>query len=235
MTTQMMIELIAVLTAVRDEVPQVMTIGHGRLLPSGPLENTHRSLQAGVRAWVERQTGHPIGHVEQLYTFADHDRILSSAQERMIAISYLALTRSHAGETGWRDWYDYFPWEDGKTEEGRASLAQIERRLCSWVAAMADAATRVRQWQRCVTLFAIGDMGVWNDELVLQRYELLYEAGLVTEAGCRPNTPCRGRRWTMTTGASWQPPWPGCAQRYVTGRWCLNSCPHLSPCCNCSA
>lgn len=186
MTTQMMIELIAVLTAVRDEVPQVMTIGHGRLLPSGPLENTHRSLQAGVRAWVERQTGHPIGHVEQLYTFADHDRILSSAQERMIAISYLALTRSHAGETGWRDWYDYFPWEDGKTEEGRASLAQIERRLCSWVATVGDAATRVRQWQRCVTLFAIGDMGVWNDELVLQRYELLYEAGLVTEAGCPP-------------------------------------------------
>lgn len=65
MTTQMMIELIAVLTAAWDDVPQVMTIDHGRLLPSGPLESAHRSLQAGVRAWVERQTGHPIGHVEQ--------------------------------------------------------------------------------------------------------------------------------------------------------------------------
>nr|WP_242402646.1 hypothetical protein [Komagataeibacter kakiaceti] len=123
MTTQIMIELIAVLTAARDDSPQVMTIDHGRSLPSGPLESTHRSLQAGVRAWVERQTGHPIGHVEQLYTFADHDRTLAMAQGRMIAISYLALTRSHAGETGWRDWYDYFPWENYKAKEGRTCRA----------------------------------------------------------------------------------------------------------------
>ncbi|ARW15487.1 8-oxo-dGTP diphosphatase [Komagataeibacter europaeus] len=193
MTTQMMIELIAVLTAVRDDVPQVMTIDHGRLLPSGPLESTHRSLQAGVRAWVERQTGHPIGHVEQLYTFADHDRLLATGQGRLIAISYLALTRSHAGETGWRDWYDYFPWENTKTDAGRDCLAIIERLLCRWVADMDNAAARVRQWQRCVTLFAIGDMVAWNDELVLQRYELLYEAGLVAEAGCPPEDAVPGQ------------------------------------------
>ncbi|MCE2575170.1 NrtR DNA-binding winged helix domain-containing protein [Komagataeibacter sp. FNDCR2] len=186
MTTQIMIELIAVLTAARDDSPQVMTIDHGRSLPSGPLESTHRSLQAGVRAWVERQTGHPIGHVEQLYTFADHDRTLAMAQGRMIAISYLALTRSHAGETGWRDWYDYFPWENYKAEEGRACRALIEQRLRQWVAGMENTTIRVRQWQRCTTLFAIGNLSAWNDELVLQRYELLYEAGLVVEAGCPP-------------------------------------------------
>ncbi|AXY23781.1 hypothetical protein CD178_03037 (plasmid) [Komagataeibacter saccharivorans] len=184
MTTQILIELIAVLTAVRDDTPQVMTIDHGRSLPSGPLENAHRSLQAGVRAWVERQTGHPIGHVEQLYTFADHGRMLTTEQVRTIAISYLALTRSHAGETGWRDWYDYFPWENAKSETGRTCRAHIERRLCQWVAGMDNPATRIAQWQRCVSLFAIGDMAVWDDELVLQRYELLYEAGLVPESGC---------------------------------------------------
>src|SRR5579863_7776749 len=32
-------------------------------------------LQSGPRAWDERQTGHPLGYVEQLYTFADRDRV----------------------------------------------------------------------------------------------------------------------------------------------------------------
>lgn len=58
---------------------------------------------------------------------------------------------------------------------------------------MDNAAVRVRQWQRCVALFAIGDMVAWNDELVLQRYELLYEAGLVAEAGCTPESTVPGR------------------------------------------
>ncbi|WP_239019932.1 NUDIX hydrolase [Novacetimonas maltaceti] len=193
MMSHVVTELIAVLTAVRDGVPQVMTIDDGRLLPSGPLESSHRSLQAGVRSWVEQQTGHPIGHVEQLYTFADHDRALHPEQGRSISISYLALTRSHARETGWRDWYDYFPWEDRTSDTTQEITDLIERRLCAWVAGMADIETRMRQWQRCMALFAIGDGGAWDDELVLQRYELLYEATLVTEAGCPPAQAIPGR------------------------------------------
>jgi hypothetical protein len=54
-------ELIAVLVAVTDGDPRVLTIESGYGLPSGPLEPGHRSLQAGLRAWVERQTHHPIG------------------------------------------------------------------------------------------------------------------------------------------------------------------------------
>src|ERR1700722_15712260 len=68
------VELIAVLVAVADGQPLTMTIDEGRALPSGPLEVGHRSLQSGLRAWVERQTRHPLGYVEQLYTFADSDR-----------------------------------------------------------------------------------------------------------------------------------------------------------------
>ena len=64
-------ELIAVLVAVTDGEPRVLTIRDGTALPSGPFERGHRSLQAGLRAWVERQTHHPLGYVEQLYTFAD--------------------------------------------------------------------------------------------------------------------------------------------------------------------
>jgi hypothetical protein len=63
------VELIAVLVAVADGRPLAMTIDNGRALPSGPFEVGHRSLQSGLRAWVERRTRHPLGYVEQLYTF----------------------------------------------------------------------------------------------------------------------------------------------------------------------
>src|SRR4030088_2703801 len=66
-------DLIAVLGAVTSGAPRVLTIQDGSALPSGPFELAHRSLQAGLRAWVARQTGLPPGYVEQLYTFADRD------------------------------------------------------------------------------------------------------------------------------------------------------------------
>ena len=59
------VELIAVLAAVADGSPLAMTIEGGRALPSGPFEVEHRSLRSGLRAWVERQTGHPLGYLEQ--------------------------------------------------------------------------------------------------------------------------------------------------------------------------
>ena len=44
------VELIAVLVAVADGRPKVMTIDDGLALPSGPFEVGHRSLQSGLRA-----------------------------------------------------------------------------------------------------------------------------------------------------------------------------------------
>ena len=67
-------DLVAVLVAVTDGEPKIMTIAKADALPSGPFKFTHRSLQTGLRAWVEEQTGHPLGYVEQLYTFADSGR-----------------------------------------------------------------------------------------------------------------------------------------------------------------
>ena len=118
-------ELIAVIVAVTDGEPRVLTIDDGRALPSGPFELTHRSLQSGMRSWVEQQTHHPLGYVEQLYTFADRDRTRTG--QRMVSISYLGLTREvrASGEpgVGWQSWYRYFPWEDrrGGTPRGRGA------------------------------------------------------------------------------------------------------------------
>jgi hypothetical protein len=177
-------DLIAVLVAVTDGEPRVLTLQEARALPSGPFELTHRSLQAGLRAWVERQTHHPLGYVEQLYTFADRDRSLGPDQ-RVISISYLGLTReqSTAGgyEASWQSWYAYFPWEDRRL----GAPPMIERVLLPNLKSFAESATTLALRQDRANRIAVtfGLEGKpWNEELVLQRYELLYEAGLVAEA-----------------------------------------------------
>ncbi len=167
-------ELIAVLVAVTAGDARVLTVESGFALPSGPLEPGHRSLQAGMRAWVERRTHHPLGYVEQLYTFADQQR---GHQWRSISISYLGLTRE-AGvpdpEARWVSWYDYFPWEDCRR---RSSLVDevILPRLLAWGGRDRGLGERIAR------LFG-GNGQRWNEELVLQRYELLYEARLIPEA-----------------------------------------------------
>jgi len=167
-------ELIAVLVSVADGAPHVLTIDDGCALPSGPLELVHRSLQSGLRTWVERQTSHPLGYVEQLYTFADRDR--ANGPVRAISVSYLGLTRQDENEPGWQSWYDYFPWEDR-----RETTAMVEDLVGPRLLAWAEQAHTPARRQRCAITFGL--LGrPWNEELVLPRYELLYEAGLVAEA-----------------------------------------------------
>jgi hypothetical protein len=177
-------DLIAVLVAVTSGEPRVLTIQDQRALPSGPFELAHRSLQSGLRAWVERQTQLPLGYVEQLYTFADRDRAGAAAQH-VISISYLGLTREQpafgAHEASWRGWYDYFPWEDHRVGPPPLFKETLLPGLKAWVSAASDrAAQRIRR-QRAAMLFGFEEHA-WNEELVLQRYELLYEAGLIPEA-----------------------------------------------------
>jgi len=177
-------DLIAVLVAMSSSEPRVLTIQEQRALPSGPFELAHRSLQSGLRAWVERQTRLPLGYVEQLYTFADRDRAGTAAQHA-ISISYLGLTREEAasGEyaASWRSWYDYLPWEDHRLGPPPLIEETLRRRLLSWASAAPDRAARRSRRERVAMLFGFEDQP-WNEELVLQRYELLYEAELVPEA-----------------------------------------------------
>jgi hypothetical protein len=167
-------ELIAVLVAVTAGDARVLTIESGFALPSGPLEAGQTSLQGGLRAWVERRTHHPLGYVEQLYTFADQQR---GHQNRSISISYLGLTREAAApdaDAGWMSWYRYFPWEDRRRSTALVDDVILPR-LAAW---QGDDQAR---GQRIAGLFGVAGRG-WNEELVLQRYELLYEARLIPEA-----------------------------------------------------
>ncbi len=174
-------ELIAVLIAVTGEQPRVMTVRQGQALPSGPFETEYRSLQAGLRAWVQSETAHPVGYLEQLYTFADRDR--HPEGERIISISYLGLVRESAaaGQASWRGWYDYLPWEDHRQGVPEI-MADLSNALLVW-AYQAETPYLTEQRLRRIN-FTFGLEGAsWNEDLALQRYELLYEAGLVTEAG----------------------------------------------------
>lgn len=200
------VELTAVVVAVTADEPRVLTVraavdagrrGTERLdaLPAGPLQAAHRTLEQGLRAYVERQTRQTLGYVEQLYTFGDRDRdrraIPAAAMARVLSIGYLALVReafpAGSEEAAWHDWYRYFPWEDWR--HGRpAVLELIEPKLSAWADAAANDGERRARRERLSVSFALGE-GAWNDERVLERYELLYEAGLVPEASMKAADP----------------------------------------------
>ncbi|RAK26598.1 hypothetical protein C7374_11348 [Falsochrobactrum ovis] len=142
----------------------------------------HRSLQAGLRAWIQSETAHPVGYLEQLYTFADRDR--HPEGERIISISYLGLVRENdaaVDQAGWRGWYDYLPWEDHR--QGIPEITDhLSNALRDWAHSAATAELTKLRLRRIAFAFGL-DGERWNEDLTLQRYELLYEAGLVPEAG----------------------------------------------------
>lgn len=181
---QTVTELIAVVVAVTDDEPRVLTIDDARALPSGPFLMTDRSLQSSLRLWVERQTRHPLGYMEQLYTFADRGR--TGEGKQIISISYLGLTREalslDRGTGSWQSWYRYFPWEEQRQSDNAIVRKMIAPRLKEWATRTSDKDTRSMRQQRIATVFGQSGQS-WNEELVLQRYELLYEAGIVQEAG----------------------------------------------------
>ncbi len=181
------IRLSAVIVAATIDQPRMLAVKLGQepveALPSGPLEIEHRTLEVGLRAWVERQTSQKLGYVEQLYTFGDRDRIESEDARpgRALTVAYLALVREArtggAAAAEWHSWYRYFPWEDWRAGKP-AALPPLEDRLARWARGpVAEAEQRLRL-ERLGLAFSAS----WNEELVLDRYELLYEAGLIPEA-----------------------------------------------------
>jgi hypothetical protein len=159
-------------------------------LPFGPFDAVrHRTFEIGLRAWVQEQAGLHLGYVEQLYTFGDRGRHTTGDTDVHIAsIGYLALTRAaeggqHAPGAHFEPWYRYFPWEDWRTERPAMIERDILPELTRWAAQPVDGeATRALSRKDRVKLFFGCDGSQWDEERVLDRYELLYEAGLVEEA-----------------------------------------------------
>jgi hypothetical protein len=140
-----------------------------------------------LRTWVREQTYLDLGYAEQLYTFGDRGRHLVKAGEgpRVVSVGYLALTRatgeSTAPDTLWRDWYGYFPWEDWRQERPAIVAEHIVPALKAFVKSAPNAALADQRRERMRLCFGTDGIG-WDEEKVLERYELLYETGLAQEA-----------------------------------------------------
>jgi hypothetical protein len=183
--------LSAAIVSVGDERPRVLAVQRTEgadALPFGTFDPVaHRTLESGLRDWVKEQTGLQLGYVEQLYTFGDRGRHLTRPGEgpRVLSVGYLALTRlsdKHAApDAEWRDWYRYFPWEDWRTARPAVIDELILPRLSLFAGAAPNAELRERRRERIRLCFGTDGTG-WDEEKVLERYELLYEADLVPEA-----------------------------------------------------
>jgi hypothetical protein len=188
---RIVVGLNAVIIAVREDEARVLTVATeadsgARTLPSGPFDPAHdRTLELGLRSWVRRQTGRDLGYVEQLYTFGDQGRDPRerAGGPRMLSIAYLALAEDLPAETAGNQWmscYRFLPWEDWRTERP-SSLENIGVALAAWARKARSTAEKQRRDERIEICFGLSGAG-WDGYRVLERYELLYEAGLTHES-----------------------------------------------------
>ena len=161
-------EVVAVLVAITDHTARVLTVDQGKLLPNGPLMPLHRSLQAGVRQWVEEQTQQPLGYLEQLYTFVDTNR-RNIDGHALVYVSYLGLvqetqTANLQSQALWRDWYDYFPWENHLAGAPAIITRFIVPALLTWADAAVDTTAQHRRRQRIRLCWGVGTEFLQDDE-----------------------------------------------------------------------
>ncbi|HET7680549.1 MAG TPA: NAD regulator [Xanthobacteraceae bacterium] len=191
------IGLTAAIVATEDDEPTILVAsdpgkGEPRAgLPFGPFDpRTHRTFEIGLHAWVEAQTGLRLGYVEQLYTFGDRGRHLAKdTGPHVVSVGYLALSRMpdnaslRTSAAGFEPWYRFFPWEDWREGQPEILDSSILPLLKAWAAGkqQPEAGRALGRQERLRLCFGI-DGSPWDEEKVLDRYELLYEAGLVEEA-----------------------------------------------------
>jgi len=220
----LVVGLNAVIIALTNEQPRVLTVsipedtpieGGGatgaedeprvvEALPTGPLDPAgDRTLELALRRWVRKYAGIDLGYVEQLYTFGDRyrDPRERSGGSRVISAAYLALIRESPPTSDrsarWRSIYTFFPWEDWRNGRPEVVDVTILPALDRWIGRTTDRQERALRHERASIAFGTGT-AQWDGERVLDRYELLYEIGLVTEAARNTG---RGTQQTRSMGA----------------------------------
>jgi hypothetical protein len=194
--TPIEIGLTAAIVSVEADEPAILVAADGAKgepragLPFGAFDPVaHRTFEMGLRAWVEAQSGLRVGYVEQLYTFGDRGRHARPGDtgSHVVSIGYLALTRMPEHRTALRaadfePWYRFFPWEDWREERPAIVNSTILPLLNEWARqpSKPEPARALGRRDRVRLCFGVGSP--WDEEKVLDRYELLYEAGLIEEA-----------------------------------------------------
>jgi hypothetical protein len=195
--------LSAVIVTVADGQPKVFIVrgaehalasaNHARedgdALPFGPFDpEKHATLELGLRNWIREQTPLSPGYVEQLYTFGNKDRYRGQDDhaQRVVSVGYLALSPPEETKDSenvfWDDWYSYFPWEDRRGGHPPESILDvIEGGLKHWAEAAASREEKAQRRARADMCFGLNGAR-WDEEKVLERYELLYSARMVYES-----------------------------------------------------
>jgi hypothetical protein len=193
MPRRLTLGLDAVIVAVTDGRPRVRTTtpagAEVAALPSGPLDaDGDATLELGLRRWISAQTGLAVGYVEQLYTFGDRDRQRTPEGTRHLSVAYLGLVKEAQPAPGaaWVDAYSLLPWEDRRTGMLASVTEALLPALTRWAGRDAARRHRVRA--------NFGDRRNWDPIRVLERYELLYEVGLVPEYRRDQGLPAQGGR-----------------------------------------
>lgn len=150
----------------------------GRFLP-----REHANLEKGLRSLVLRKAGLQLGFTQQLCTLGERAQPIGAPV--FVSVCYLALLgpdqcQSRTGAV-WRCWYDFLPWEDWRRGRPACLTTRIEPRLKAWAEqdpGPSDIDGALDRSQRLRVAFGC-DGGGWDEEKVLERYELMCEAGLV--------------------------------------------------------
>jgi hypothetical protein len=180
-------QLVAAIIAVVDDEPVVRMVNtHAASetaprLPTAVFQPTRQvSLDACLRSAVQRDTGLDLGHVEQLEATVT----IGDAGEPMFCIGYLALTHgtalSEVERTFWQGWYHHFPWEDWRRGRPKVLRDEIMPALENWALQEVYADLEPSDVPRRHRInLSFGDNDMWDEEKVVERFDVLLDAGLV--------------------------------------------------------
>jgi hypothetical protein len=173
-------------------------------LPSFVLEGAERTLDQAVRAQVNDATGLKFNYINQLATFLDEPQVVANVDPTSaphLTIGYMALVHTRVpspvtpkpakAPKSWVSCYMFLPWEDWRGGRPEVIEQRILPILSAWAnAGVSPAAIQSRHDQ--ITL-NFGSAHTWDDERVLERYELMRAAGLFAGAGPLGDTAGLGR------------------------------------------
>jgi hypothetical protein len=158
----------------------------------GVLRTALRDLAGTVDGYVEQLQTHVLGQPPGYDSASAAHRAMPSAVTAL-AIDYMALVPPRdVGELdGWESWYLYFPWEDWRRQKPTCLTHVIEPALQAWAARPVNGSEPAAHATRAARVrMAFGqDNGCWNEERVLERHDLLVEAGLLEGYGNEPVPP----------------------------------------------
>ncbi len=174
---QIELNLCCVVITVFEDNPFVFLTDHKEpKLPVEEVTENDINLQKAVRDKISHSLKLDLGYVEQLYTFGDKTRTpMETTTKREVSIAYVALVKFSpyflTSNYKLSNIYSFFPWEDSRKKSVVGK--KIKKQLLLW--AQNDKLKKER------VAISFGDQR-WDEEKVLDRYELLYEACLVEES-----------------------------------------------------